>query len=70
MFTRISQVDSIRLAINKPNDRANIISIWGLPDGQPYQGAWCADDATIASGARPCAASEARLPPSGRRAIA
>jgi hypothetical protein len=69
MFTRISQVDSIRLAINKPNDRANIISIWGLPDGQPYQGAWCADDER-SRGARACAAGEARLPPSGRRAIA
>jgi hypothetical protein len=69
MFTRISQVDSIRLAINKPNDRANIIAIWGLPDGQPYQGARCADDATIARrpsvrGGRSSAAA------SGRRAIA
>jgi hypothetical protein len=70
MFTRISPVNSTRAAINKPNDRANIIAICGLPDCQPQQGAWCADDATIASGARACLAGEAWLPASCRRAIA
>jgi hypothetical protein len=69
MFTRISPVNSTRAAINKPNDRANIIATKRLPDGQPYQGAWCADDER-SRGARACAAGEARLPPSGRRAIA
>src|SRR5580692_11876891 len=38
MSTRIWRVDSTRPAINKPNDRANIIAIWGLPDGQLQQG--------------------------------